>query len=227
MGRLNVGGKFLTNYLKETISFRQLNMMDETHLMNQVKEACCFVSMDVPKDLMLAKRHDSVHLQHYVLPDFSSQQQGYIWDASKSLPSDMQMLKMNNERFQVPELLFHPSDIGLMQGGLGETIQGSIEACPQEMQPYLWANVVLVGGCAHLPGFKERVQMELQGLAPGNTTVRVALPANPTTFAWQGAQALVSTGNTELLNMASKQDYFEQGSTRIQHAAFNTWSIVV
>ena len=27
--RLNVGGKLLTNYLKEVISYRQWNMMDE------------------------------------------------------------------------------------------------------------------------------------------------------------------------------------------------------
>jgi hypothetical protein len=34
--RVNVGGKLLTNYLKEIISYRQLNMMDEFKLMDQV-----------------------------------------------------------------------------------------------------------------------------------------------------------------------------------------------
>jgi len=34
--RLNIGGKLLTNYLKELVSYRQWNMMDEYLLMNQV-----------------------------------------------------------------------------------------------------------------------------------------------------------------------------------------------
>ena len=49
--RLDVGGKLLTNQLKELISFRQWNMMDETYIMNHVKESCCFVSLDFNKDL--------------------------------------------------------------------------------------------------------------------------------------------------------------------------------
>ena len=44
--RVNVGGKLLTNYLKEVISYRAWNMMDETHLVNEVKEALCYCSMD-------------------------------------------------------------------------------------------------------------------------------------------------------------------------------------
>lgn len=36
--RLNIGGKLLTNYLKELVSYRQWNMMDEYLLMNQVGE---------------------------------------------------------------------------------------------------------------------------------------------------------------------------------------------
>ncbi|EPQ30983.1 uncharacterized protein PFL1_01172 [Pseudozyma flocculosa PF-1] len=42
--RLDLGGKLLTNLLKETLSFRQWDMMDETYLTNVVKERCCFVA---------------------------------------------------------------------------------------------------------------------------------------------------------------------------------------
>jgi hypothetical protein len=34
--RVNIGGKLLTNYLKEVVSYRQWNMMDEFKLMEQV-----------------------------------------------------------------------------------------------------------------------------------------------------------------------------------------------
>ncbi len=53
--RINVGGKHLTNYLKEIISYRQLMVMDETYVINQVKEELCFVSNDFDLDIKKAK----------------------------------------------------------------------------------------------------------------------------------------------------------------------------
>ena len=49
--RVNVGGKLLTNYLKEVISYRQWNFMDEFLLVNEVKDSLCFVSQDFVADL--------------------------------------------------------------------------------------------------------------------------------------------------------------------------------
>ena len=53
--RINLGGKHLTNYLKEVISYRQLMVMDETYVINQLKEAVCFVSKDFNHDMKIAK----------------------------------------------------------------------------------------------------------------------------------------------------------------------------
>lgn len=53
--RINVGGKLLTNHLKEIISFRYWNMMDETYLVNEVKEACCYVSNKFWDELDICK----------------------------------------------------------------------------------------------------------------------------------------------------------------------------
>lgn len=53
--RIDIGGKFLTNHLKHLISFRQWNMADETHIVNEVKETCCYVSMDLKRDIELCK----------------------------------------------------------------------------------------------------------------------------------------------------------------------------
>jgi actin-related protein 6 len=50
-----VGGKHLTNYLKEVISYRQLMVMDETYVMNQVKEDVCFVSTNFENDMKTAR----------------------------------------------------------------------------------------------------------------------------------------------------------------------------
>uniref|UniRef100_A0A8C5MZ01 Actin-related protein 6 n=1 Tax=Leptobrachium leishanense TaxID=445787 RepID=A0A8C5MZ01_9ANUR len=78
--RINVGGKVLTNHLKEIISYRQLHVMDETHVINQVKEDVCYVSTDFYKDMETAKLkgEDNTVMVDYVLPDFSTIKKGYI-----------------------------------------------------------------------------------------------------------------------------------------------------
>lgn len=46
-----MGGKLLTNYLKEIVSFRHWDVMEHTYVMNEVKEKCCYVSTAFPADL--------------------------------------------------------------------------------------------------------------------------------------------------------------------------------
>ena len=48
---IDVGGKMLTNYLKELVSFRQWFMMDQTHVINAVKERLGYLSLDFSQDL--------------------------------------------------------------------------------------------------------------------------------------------------------------------------------
>ena len=43
-----------------------------------------------------------------------------------------QIIRLNNERFSVPELLFTPSDVGIHQCGIPETIVESVMLCEPE-----------------------------------------------------------------------------------------------
>ena len=47
---INIGGKLMTNYLKEMVSFRQWYMMDDTYVINAAKESCCYVSLNFAQD---------------------------------------------------------------------------------------------------------------------------------------------------------------------------------
>ena len=49
--RVDVGGKLLTNYLKDIVSFRQWNVMDDTPVINELKEGLCYCSMEFGNDL--------------------------------------------------------------------------------------------------------------------------------------------------------------------------------
>ena len=93
---------------------------------------------------------------------------------------------MNNERFTIPELLFHPSNIGMNQAGIPETIVESVSLTHSgtlywkflnspvkiskrliyvtpcfinrsDLHGLFYSNIVLVGGNASFPGYKERM----------------------------------------------------------------------
>jgi actin-related protein 6 len=178
--RLDIGGKLLTNYLKDLVSIRQYNMLDETYIINHVKETVCFVSQDFSGDLertwkgkktQLGREAASGLVVDYVLPDPNTRRKGFMrpHDSLQSLKQKKGMvagpsisdaedvLVLGNERFTVPEILFHPRDIGMEQLGLAETVMQSLSALPTGLHPALLANVQVVGGNALIPGFIERL----------------------------------------------------------------------
>ncbi|XP_006462962.1 hypothetical protein AGABI2DRAFT_72217 [Agaricus bisporus var. bisporus H97] len=172
--RVDVGGKLLTNHLKELVSYRQWNMMDETFIVNDVKEKCCFVSQNLKSDLETCTVDPTSNsiIQDYILPDLSRNQKGRIRDPTDARVDGDQILVMNNERFMVPEIIFRPDDIGsLEQAGLAATIAHSISLLPEDIQGMFWANIGLIGGSSKFPGFRIRLLDELQPLAPAGSEV--------------------------------------------------------
>ena len=171
--RMGVGGKLLTNHLKEIVSYRQWNLMEETLLVNSLKERFCFVSSDYVAELKMCKKlpaRDNGLLVEYVLPDSVTGKPGHVKGPSEV---DGQVLRLLNERFAVPELLFQPSDIGLEQAGVAECIAQSLEAVPEgglpgtigsavlivvlEIRPVLARNILVIGGSSQFPGFLKRL----------------------------------------------------------------------
>lgn len=200
--RIDVGGKLLTNYLKEIVSYRQLHVMDETYVMNQVKEDTCFVSQNFVSDMEIARKKGSANstIREYVLPDFTNRRRGFLREqitksSSQKQQTDEQCLKLANERFAIPEILFHPSNIGIGQMGIPEAIAHSISLTPNEMHPHLYANIIITGGNALFPGFEERLLSDVRKLAPDDYEVSVTVPENPPSYAWLGGATLASTSS--------------------------------
>lgn len=55
-------------------------------------------------------------LQEYVLPDFKTIKKGFVRTQDQQLTineDDNQIVRMTNDRFAVPEILFNPTDIGI------------------------------------------------------------------------------------------------------------------
>jgi len=256
--RLHIGGKVLTNLLKESVTYRQWNMMDEFHIVNDAKEQLCFVSGEFDKEDEMASlkkkidRLDDRKLRQELADearDLSRMQVEEDWTSmgektSQSHKSkrekikrtknesstkidgadgsgiddddsdsdeesqqqrlqrlkamreeerkrreqeslERQALAMSVERFAIPEVLFRPSDIGLDCGGIAEAIVESINACDPTLRAAMYHNVLLVGGNAKIPGFSERLRSELSKLCPSNYELRVYLPDEPASYAWE------------------------------------------
>lgn len=179
--RLDVGGKFLSNYLKELVSIRYYNMSDETYLVNEIKESVCYVTNDFNHDLEMTWKHGPARGKKaatdgkdiaidYVLPDYHTRKHGFMRPHDPAITAKMRKLgaiatsgatedfmTLGNERFVVPELLFNPTDVGMKQAGLPETVLQSLSGVPPGVWPAMLANIIVVGGTAKLEGFMERL----------------------------------------------------------------------
>ncbi|KAJ7035683.1 actin-related protein Arp6 [Mycena alexandri] len=221
--RLDVGGKLLTNQLKELVSFRQWNMMDETYIMNHVKETCCFVTQDFKRDLETCRNNPKTNsiVQEYVLPDLTKSKAGKIREPD-DIPLDTdQVLTMGNERFSVPEIIFHPDDIGLNQSGLAETIATSISLLPDDLQGMFWANIGLIGGNTKLPDFRRRLISELHSLAPVGCEVLIYQSSDPVVDTYHSAIACASD-STFAERVVTRAEYLESGSLAVRRK-FPDW----
>lgn len=233
--RLSVGGKLLTNYMKELSSLRHYNMMEETYLLNEIKEAVSYVAASPQQyahDLertwkgRLGDRRelDSSVVVDYVLPDYENAIHGHArpHDAAKSrMRKGLQpmqgpredLLPLGNERFAVPELLFNPSDIGIPEAGIPGAVMESLSVLPAALRLGLLANVVVVGGNSLIEGFMGRLEAELRMLVPSDYLLNISRADDPIKHSWLGAARFASQPQLLREVLVDKAEYDEKGST--------------
>ncbi|KAI9151421.1 actin family protein [Paramyrothecium foliicola] len=231
--RLDVGGRLLTNYLARVLSVRHFDVRSEPYIVNNMKEAACFVSLDFKDDLDKAwkgtrgQRRDNYMAgggiaKDYILPDFHTRFEGELVDfdparhsKARKLAAGTQsvedVITLRNERFTVPELIFNPSDVGLRQPGVADLIQQSLADLPVGLWPGLSANIVVVGGNTLFEGFTQRLCQEVVQRLPDDCIVRVARPENPITSTWSGGANLANHADIEKFAV-TKQEYEEHGA---------------
>ncbi|KAL8725301.1 MAG: hypothetical protein Q9166_007450 [cf. Caloplaca sp. 2 TL-2023] len=235
--RLDVGGKLLTNYLKELLSIRHYNLINEEHLVNEAKEKICFVSNDFRNDLERTwkgtskKRTKSEEdgkdiVIDYVLPDYNAGIHGYMRPHDPSLAAKVKkmgamanpggvvedFMTLGNERFAVPELLFSPADVGMKEAGLPETVLQSLSGLPPGLWPAMLANIIVVGGNCLMDGFMERLETEIRQLAPAECVVRIAKAPDPIKFTWLGGAYMAADRTALKAAQVTRQEYQEHGS---------------
>lgn len=127
----------------------------------------------------------------------------------------------------VPEVLFSPQDIGLEEGGIGQLVhQIAHHKVSSSFEPLMYENIVVGGGNALIPGFKERLQNEIQhgGLNHSMTRkVRIieaesyhprseeAVPLS----VWKGLKRFSSLESQNLENYSVTRAQYEEEGNRI------------
>ncbi len=226
--KLDIGGRFLTGFLRELISFRYYDVTDESILVNNIKEQTCFVPSNYNQSLEQLKRDKSINaakitdksmVVEYVLPDFKTTTNGYLLtdeirarEKDKNTLEDLQVMKLYDERFSIPETLFDPAIANIKhRNGLVKSIYDSIYSCPELIRPLLTSNIVCIGGNFKFAGFKERLQLELKQVLPVEWDIRIGISDDPISYGWQSANVLANNREFYDKLSVSKSDYFEKG----------------
>lgn len=211
--RLSLGGKALTNLLKQTVSFRSWNMSDETAVINAVKERCCFVASEYYTELVRLRQSPALR---YVLPDPTrfTDPLGHVRHPDEEDDPSEQILALRNERIAIPEALFYPSDIGLNQAGVAELVTQAVNDCDPALHPDLYANVLLTGGCCRFRGFRHRFINELRPLVCTDIDVNVYMDEDPEMTVFRGAVSAVQH-DTIPLAYVTRDKYHDLGTDAI------------
>lgn len=130
--------------------------------------------------------------------------------AVTSEPGEAHQLHIGVERFRGPELLFQPSMTGSIEAGLTETIEYVLRQLSTEDQQLLVENIVLMGGCALIPGLKDRMIRELREIRPFKSKISIRIMDSPDLCGWYGAKNWAMNAGLDqyLINRA---DYTEHG----------------
>ena len=244
--RIDVGGALLTNHLKELLSYRQYNMMDEFMIVNDVKEKLCRIAHE-------PDRQGGSHLEaalaacntggasapgpagpcyaEFVLPDYKDVSEGFVKELEvfggarqKTRPDDTkhQVLRLESERLTVPELLFHPIDIGLQQAGVAEAIVHAVNSCDPTLRGPMYAHVLLTGGSAAFPNFARRLESELRPLVPDCFPISIEVAKDPVNCAWHGGAALANDDEGLQSAAVTRAEFEERGSWACEER-FGEW----
>lgn len=214
--RIDVGGKLLTNYLKEALSNQtDLDMRKEFYLVNLMKHEQCFVSKNFTSDMKISSFKNSLNInkREFILPEYRNKSIEQLQKISK----DRYSINLNALRFIIPEILFNPSLIGIEQGGIQEGIAQSIKECNIDYKNLLYDNIVLTGGNFNLPNIKQRLNHELIPNSDYDSEISIydfkdSNNVQANTSVIKGMKLLCNNNRDTLINFSiSKEEYDEIG----------------
>lgn len=148
-------------------------------------------------------------------------------------------------RYRIPEAMFNPqaflpaeflSSTSIVTSSASSTILtpalsqaqplqnlvlNALRANDVDLHPTLLQNIVVVGGTTLLPGFLDRLNMELTRAAPANAKPKIEAPGNIVArkySSWLGGSILASLGTFHQL-WIGREEYQEYGKSVVHRRA--------
>lgn len=187
--RSNIAGKDLTAYLVRCLQYRGVYFTSsaETEIARRIKEDLCYVALDYDEEV---DRYENGELagKTYYMPDG-------------------QDVELKEIMCRVPEYLFNSMKLENVENQqLHKLTWDTIMSCDMDVRKDLEGNITLSGGTTMIPGLAERLQKEVQALAPLNAQVRVVDPDERMFAVWIGGSILASLSTFEQNWMRKKSD---------------------
>merc|ERR1712087_1033603 len=123
---------------------------------------------------------------------------------------DGRTLKVGNQRFRCPEVLFDPSLIGKEAAGVHETTYNTIMKCDVDIRKDLYGNIVMSGGSTMYPGIQDRLTKEMVALAPPTMKIKVVAPPERKYSVWIGGSILSSLATFQSM-WITKEEFEDAG----------------
>ncbi|XP_037080610.1 actin-85C-like [Pollicipes pollicipes] len=167
--RLNLAGRDITDYFCRLMTEQgtSLTTTAEKEIARDIKEKLCYVAVDFDAEM------GSKESVEYELPDGNK-------------------VVVANQRFRAPEALFQPALTGMEADGIAQLTYASIMKTDIDVRKDLYENIVLSGGSSMFNGLDERLQKDVQGMAPSSMKVKVMADASRKFFVWIGGSVLAS-----------------------------------
>jgi len=142
--RINIAGRHITKHLIGRMQLRgyAFNHSADFETVRIMKEKMCYVAYDTEVEKRLGTETTCL-VENYTLPDGT-------------------VVKMGQERFEAPEVLFKPELAGVENKGMADTLFDVIQGAEVDMRLELYKHIVLSGGSTMYPGLPSRLEKDLK-----------------------------------------------------------------
>ena len=123
---------------------------------------------------------------------------------------DGNIVKLKSERFKCAEALFQPSLMDLQMPGVHTMLYNSFMECDNDVRRDFYANIIVNGGSTMLPGFPERLNIEMKKLLPKTMKTKVVAPPERKYSVWIGGSIMSSLSTFQEVWIV-REEYDEYG----------------